>query len=572
MPTRRGAVRRALPPSDGAPEDGGRGPTRRDLLRRAALGAGAALVLPSRTIRGQSRGPGRRGGTLRVAQAGSELTVGNPLLTGGDGFAPWWAFSRLLTFDDHGRPIPDLADSWAYAPDGLTLTFALNPRAFWHDGQPVTAADVLFTFDALRDPATESPLTPRIQVDGQFVAWSAPDRRTVALALPRPHAPFLAALAGIPIVPRHHLSGGRNTATDPFATAPVGCGPFRVVEWKAGESVRYEAVPDHYRGGPAADALVERRYPDQTAALDALDAGETDVAFALPDGQRRFGGRSGFRVLGYPFYAPVGLGFNFKHPILQDLRVREAIRLAIDKDALVQRMGRDPAARSDHQYAATPSLARYNDPALPPDAFDPARAGSLLDEAGWARPVAGGHRQNGDQPLSLSILTYEGFAEYRTAVWLLRGQLRAAGIQTVAEVLSYDALYERWVDPDDDPATRALTLEEYPHPSEHDPDVSHELHSAAVPPAGLNYNYVRDDELDRLLVAGRATLDAAVRAPLYHQLDARRRALAVSVPLYETTDAWIVSGRVRGIPPNTPSSRWVLRSRIGELWTTGDGE
>ncbi len=107
--------------------------------------------------------------------------------------------------------------------------------------------------------------------------------------------------------------------------------------------------------------------------------------------------------------------------------------------------------------------------------------------------------------------------------------------------------------------TRPLTLEEYPHPYEQDPDLYNELHSASIPPNGNNYNYISDPDIDRLIEEGRRETDDELRIPIYHQLDARRKELIVSIPLYLATDGFVVSRRVGGIPETTPSSRWFFR-------------
>ncbi|MDP9365715.1 MAG: ABC transporter substrate-binding protein, partial [Chloroflexota bacterium] len=500
-----------------------------------------------------------QGGIVNVAQTGGDPGIGIPILVGGtDNYTFWWAFSRLVTYDDRGEPIPDLADSWTYDPAGTGLTLKLNPNAKWHDGQPVTSADVLFTFDKIKDPATKSNRASDLQVGGQWVTWAAPDPQTVVLTTPEPFAPFLFALSQIAIIPKHLLEGSADLSTDPFNRQPIGSGPFRVVEWSQDEFVRYERFPEYHRGPAAADGLNEVFFEDAQPALAAMEAGEVDVVFTPPESQPPYEDNPDFVLHRYVYFTPISLSFNFKHPILQDPVIRQAIRFAIDKDGLAEILTKGRNTRADNQYAAGGPLDRYNDPALPPDVFDLAQANALLDGAGWVRGDDGVRAKDG-QRLSFPMLTYSGFEEYRNGLEVLQSMLGEVGIETAPEVIDYDALSQRWADPEDDPQTRPLTLEEYPHPYEQDPDVHDELHSRSIPPAASNYNYVADAEIDRLLDEGRRTTDDEARIGIYRQLDARRREVIPSIPLYLATDAWVFSRAVQGVPAETPSSRWFLR-------------
>ena len=233
------------------------------------------------------------------------------------------------------------------------------------------------------------------------------------------------------------------------------------------------------------------------------------------------------------------------------------LRYAIDKEGLAEVVTKGRNERADNQYADTGPLDRYNDYSLPKDEYNVEKANALLDEAGWVR--TGEYREKDGQRLSFSMLTYSGFEEYKNDLEILQQMLKEIGIETRPEIIDYSALYARWTDPDDDPLTRALTVEEYPHPFEQDPDVYNELHSASFPPVGLNYNYVQDAEIDRLIDEGRTTTDDEKRVRIYYQLDARRKEVIPSVPLYLATDGWVFSRKVGGVPEDTPSSRWFLR-------------
>jgi len=561
----------------------GRLDRRRFGQRAAALGLGtraaralAAAGLGGMAGVGASRAAGARlparqgqGGVINVAQTGGDPGIGVPIVTGGDdNYIFYWVFSRLAMYDDSGTPIPDLADEWSYNAEGTELTFKLNPNATWHDGQPVTAADVLFTFEKIKDPSTKTDRASRLQVGGEFATWAAPDPQTVVLTVKEPYAPFLFALSGIPIIPKHLLEGSSDLATDPFNQAPIGSGPFRVVEWEQDQFTRYERYPEYFRGPAAADGLNEVFFEDVQPALAALEAGEIDVVFTPPESQAQFEDNPDFVLHRYVYFTPITLSFNQKHPFFQDVKVRQAIRFAMDKDALAETLTKGRNPRADNQYADTGPLDRYNNYELPKDEFNLDEANRLLDEAGWVRGDDGVRTKDGER-FSVPMLTYSGFEEYRNGLEILQSMLAEVGIETQPEVIDYDALLQKWQDPNDDPRTRPLTLEEYPHPFEQDPDVHEELHSRAFPPNGQNYNYVQDAEIDRLIDEGRRETDDAKRIAIYHQLDARRKEVIPSVPLYLATDGWVFSRLVGGVPEETPSSRWFLRCCANRMFKTG---
>ncbi len=550
--------------------------SRREMMRRGAFSSAAAAAtrfgvaglgagLGFRVARAQDQ----QGGTINVAQTGGDAGVGNPILVNGTDNYPFrWAFSRLITYDDKGIIIPDLADEWGYDSAGTEITFKLNPKALWHDGEPVTSEDVIFTFDTIKDENTKTSRRSNLQVGGEYVSWAAPDAGTVVITTPQPFAPLLFSLSNIGVIPKHLLGDVTDINTDPFNLNPVGSGPFKIVDWQQNIVIKYERFDDYFRGPAAADALNEVFFEDAAPALASLEAGEVDVVFAPPESQATFEDHPDFLLLRYVYYTPIALSFNQKHPLLQDLTLRQAIALAVDKDSLAETLTKGRNSRADNQYADSGPLDRYNDYSLAKDEFDVEAANTMLDDAGYTLGTDGIREKDGER-LSFPMLTYSGFEEYKNGLEILQEMLGAIGIETSPEVIDYSALSERWADPDDDALTRPMTLEEYPHPFEQDPDVFDELHSSNFPPAGGNYNYFADDQVDELIEKGRTETDDETRVGIYHQLDARRKETVPAIPLYLATDSWVFSRLVGGIPEDTPSSRWFLRCCIGQLYKMG---
>ncbi len=333
-----------------------------------SVGTGAAVLpgLRSQTAARRASLQEGKGGVISVAQTGGDPGVGHPILIGGtDNYLFWWAFSRLVTYDDTGAPIPDLADSWTYNAGGTELTLKLNPNAKWHDGEAVTSADVLFTFDKVKDPNTKTDVASNLQVGGEFVTWAAPDPQTVVLTTKVPFAPFLFALSQVGIIPKHALEGSADINNDPFNRKPIGSGPFKIVEWEQDQFIRYERFDGYHRDLAAADGLNEVFFEDAQPALAAMEAGEIDITFTPPESQPPYEDNPDFVLHRYVYFTPITLSFNFKHPLLQDLKLRQAIRYAIDKDSLAETVTKGRNTRADNQYSDNGPLDRYNDYTLP---------------------------------------------------------------------------------------------------------------------------------------------------------------------------------------------------------------
>ena len=267
--------------------------------------------------------------------------------------------------------------------------------------------------------------------------------------------------------------------------------------------------------------------------------------FAPPELQPRYEDNPDVKIYNYVYFTPITLAFNFKHPILQDVKVREAIRMAIDKETLTDTVTKGRGIVANNQYADTGPLDRYNDyDDVSAPEFDVEEANRILDEAGYTMGDDDIRVSPDGERFSFNIITYSGFEEYVNDQVILQEMLAEIGIELTPQVVDYSTLESMWADPNDDPSNRALELEEWPHPFEFDPDVYNELHSDNLPPTGLNYMWVDDEEIDRLIDQGRTTTDPDERVEVYKELDRRRNELVVVVPLYDAVDGWVVSNRV----------------------------
>ena len=370
------------------------GPARRGSIACLVAGAilGVACVAPQRT-------PG-----VAVFASGSDLESANPLVT----IHPLsrqvqrhLLFVPLARYDSSLAPVPYGARRWWWDADRRTLTLALEPSLRWHDGRATTAADAAFTIEAARDPATGYMRAGDLAA---VRAVRAVDDSTLVLEFTAPQADFPLVLCELPILPRHLLAGvprgGMRAAA--FNLAPVGNGPFRFVERVAGQRWVFERNPDFPAalGGPPRLAGVVIAVVDEaTTKFAGLASGELDVAGISPTMASLAERDPGLRVLSYPVLFTTALVFNVARPPFDDVRVRRAIDLSLDRTRIVRAAVAGYAVPAGGPAPAENPLALAATPRQ-----DTARADSLLTAAGWLRRPDGS-RARGATPFAFELLT-----------------------------------------------------------------------------------------------------------------------------------------------------------------------
>jgi peptide/nickel transport system substrate-binding protein len=351
--------------------------------------ADATAAPPTATAAPPTATPLPRGGNLPVRLAADvpELRPWQPR-TRGEEQLSGLLYSGLMRLDDRLRPVPDLAEGWEATPDGRTITFTLRSGLSWHDGDPLDAADVLFTLERMRAlPVTTSALLADLRYIG---GATAPATNTVVLTLTSRFAPIFAALA-LPVLPSHLLAD-RDVGRLNFWDAPVGSGPFKLAERRPGESVVLERFEGFHRGAPLLDRVAFVVAPDPAVAADALASGQLLLA-ELPWGaeRERIAATAGITVGTHPENGFYFLGFNLREGRpFADERLRRALALAVDVPRLVEAAtaGQGIPIGSSALPGSWADLTPA--PAGPAD-LDGARA--LLDEAGWTLPEGATIRQ-----------------------------------------------------------------------------------------------------------------------------------------------------------------------------------
>jgi peptide/nickel transport system substrate-binding protein len=436
-----------------------------------------------------------------VIGAGSEPDNLNPIL----GFAPDGAskiFDGLVSRDASLALVPALAEQVPTAsPDGLTWTATLRPNVKFSDGTPVTAQDVVFTFQSVLNPKVNSTIASNYDALAQV---SAPDERTVVFGLKYPYAPFDQRLL-LGIVPRKAFDG-RDINTAPFNTAPVGTGPYTVTEWRKGDRMVLKANEGYWDGAPAVKTATLVFVTDDNARATRMAAGEFDAAVLPPKLAKTYAGRDGYQVVQAQSADYRGLGIPSELPFSSDTRVRQAINVGINRQAMI-----DTVLAGAGKPAATP-ISPYLSQWYDPNAafrYDPAAAGRLLDQAGWTAG-SDGKRSRGGEPARLPIL-YPAEDTLRKELALASASdLAKLGIDAPVEGTTFEIMLKRqketasiWGGGDPyDPDSAAYTL----------------LNSHYIgQPGYVNMTLYRNAGVDAALGTGRRSLDPAVRKRAYDE-------------------------------------------------------
>jgi peptide/nickel transport system substrate-binding protein len=344
---------------------------------------------------------------------------------------------------------PLLAQRWEW--DGpLTLVFHLDPRARWQDGQPVTAADVEFTFDAYTDSAVASPFRPKLR---RVASVTQRDSLTAVFRF-RERYPemFYDAVYHMRILPAHLLRSipREQWKTAPFGRQPVGDGPFRFVRWQSAQSIELAADSTFFLGRPGVRRLIWRFTPNLQVGVTQVIADEADVREQLVTPENVARARAAPQLTLYPFRGNVYtyLCFNLRangdtsqpHPIFGDREVRRALTMAVDRAKLVKSalgdLGKVPPGPIS-------SLLWIWDPEIRQLPYDTAHAARILNARGWRDHDGDGVRDKNGQPLAFRILVPTTSVLRQQYARLLQEQYRAIGVHVDIDAVEFAVVVQR---------------------------------------------------------------------------------------------------------------------------------
>jgi peptide/nickel transport system substrate-binding protein len=507
-----------------------------------------ALLLAACSEPGEKQAPSSLGGTLVISTTADPGTLFPPLLymTQGKQIAEQIydyladVGPEMNTRGENGFR-PQLADSWRWSPDSLSIAFHLEPGARWHDGQRVTARDVQFTFALNKNPALGGDAISELQ---NIDSVTVPDSLTAVFWF-RKRSPtqFLDAAAQSLILPAHQLDTIPVTRLRASSPPPIGSGRFRLRRWDKGASVEIVADSANYRGRPKLDRVIWSIAPDYTTALTRLFAGDADLFDAVrAEDLSQLARHPSLRVIAIGGTDYNFLQFNLRdpahqgspHPLFANRSLRRAIAMSIDRPALVTSV-----LDSLGLVALGPTVRAYptTDPAIPQIPFDTARASSLLDSLGWIRQGTGMRARNGRQ-LAFNLLVPSSSRNRIRMAVLLQEELARMGVRVNIEQMEAGALVNREAKRNFDAVLGGWHLGA-------SPDGTREAWTAkGIGKDGVNYgsysNPVFDAELDRALAA-----DSARARGLFTAAYATINADAPAIWLYEPRTVIAIDRRFR---------------------------
>ncbi len=456
-------------------------------------------------------------GVLRIVDTRQPDNL-NPLLSFGQvatDLSMFWA-AYLFRFSDRDELVPELATevptqrNGGISRDGLTITYHLRRGVHWQDGAPFSADDVIFTWRQVMN--SRNNVQSRVGYDA-IISIVKLDSSTIAIHLKRPFAPFVntffsMADATYCILPEHLLAGSGDINHAPYNDLPIGTGPFRVVEDdKAGE-IRMQANPSYWRGAPRLREIIYRTVPDDNTVLIQLQTHEADFWMAAPIVHAQaLSSISGIRIYRIPFTAFESLDFNTEHPIVHDVRVRQALHYALDVDGMAAALAgghviRAPSDQPPFSWAFNARLQPYR--------YDPALASRMLDAAGWTMG-RDGYRYKDGRRLELEIVSAIGSTLGSSIDLLVQRDWKAVGVQVDIKHYPTDLLGS----PDGIYRTGKFDLFFDSWSNGVDPDDSQIFMCDERPPWGSNYFRFCDARLDAAERAALSVYGRAQRKPAY---------------------------------------------------------
>jgi peptide/nickel transport system substrate-binding protein len=441
-------------------------------------------------------------------------------------------FASLLTYDEQGDLVGELAQNWTFDDTGKIFTLNLRPQARWQDGAPVTADDVIFTFALIKNADTRSPL----YASWRNIGVEKVDAHTVRFILPAVYAGFPNSLI-VGMLPQHTLKDVKPSElrTEPFNRAPaVGSGPFAFQGLSAIDAaqthylVRMSANPMYVLGAPKLAGFQLHAYKDREELPKALRNQEVasisdTVISHLPDMDSESFERT---------YAPLNNGvyafLRTDAAFLGDGRVRQALQLATDHSAINKLFN---GAVTNLEGPLLPGQLGYRNDTRQP-AMNVVRAKQLLDEAGWTQAGQGSRRIKNGEPLKLRIVTVSS-GDYPALAQALMDQWSKIGVEFESALVKAEDIQQNVILP------RAYDVLIYEIAIGRDPDVYAYWHSSQATSRGFNLSDYKSPKVDDALESARSRLDPQLRDAKYHLFVQQWLADAPAIGLYRPSLVYV---------------------------------
>lgn len=406
--------------------------------------------------------------------------------------------------------IPRLATSWDISDDKLTFTFHLRKDVKWHDGVPFTAEDVIYTYERIQDPKVDAP---HLRVYYKDIKKAEKlDDYTVRFTYARPYFKALEFCGGIPIVAKHIYDDGKDFNTNPAGRHPIGTGPYKFVSWETGKKIVLERNEDYWDKSrmPEIRGIRFKIISDDAVALQELKKGEIDLASLRPIQWVKQSNTKSFQenFIRHEYYSPGYrfIGWNLRRPYFQDKKVRHALTLLINRQAIVNKLefGLGKVISGPFFFEGY----EYNQKIVPLP-FDPEAAKKLLEEAGWIDSDGDGIRDKDNIPFRFTFLIPSGARFYERLASIMKEDFSKAGIEIEIRTMEWAAFIGRVNKRDFDATALGWSFG-------FDEDPYQVWHSSQAK-EGSNFVGFDNAEADKIMEEARVTFDKDKRAELYHR-------------------------------------------------------
>ncbi|MBS1127708.1 MAG: peptide transporter substrate-binding protein [Nitrospirae bacterium] len=495
-----------------------------------------ALVLSC--LPGCDRSGGKLPGNLYLRLSANPTTLDPALITDvTGGLIAAKLFNGLVRFNERLEIVPDLAGSWKVSSDHRTYTFTLRRGFTFSNGREVTARDVQYSFERVLDPRTKAPVTwvlDRIEGATEVIAGRAShaagirviDDHTLSLTLARPFGPFLSLLgmSTAYVVPREEVA---RLGAD-FGSHPSGSGPYTLTEWKHGQSLALAARSDYFGGRPRLEGIIYRVIPEDLTAVMEFETGGLDALLIPASEYRRYTTDPKWRgrIFGKPGLNCYYLGLNCSRPPFNDVKVRQAVNMAIDRKRILETVYENRGVLA--AGPVPPPLWKFGLGPKDSDGYryDPEEARQRLREAGL-------------EGARIRIFI-SAEAEVLDLLEVIQQYLSRAGLKADIVQLDWSA-YKEALNKGEADAFWLSWWADYPDPENFFYPM---FHSANRGPAG-NRTWFVDRAVDRLIKEAQSTVDERDRYRLYRQADERIVQEAPWVFMWHRSDFFVVQPRVQ---------------------------